>query len=313
MIRIAIIGYGKIARDQHVPAMTRHGGYDLKAVVTTTGTGPEGVPVYPSAAEMLEAMRGEIDAVTISTPPGPRYGIARQCLAAGLDLLLEKPPASTLGQIEELRDQAARAGRVLFTTWHSQHAAAVDQARELLKDKCIAAMQICWHEDVNKYHPGQDWVWGPGGFGVFDPGINALSIAVRIVPDRLILDEALLRVPANRQQPIVARLKLSSSVADGPIEATFDWCPATEDEWTIKVQPVAGPKVVLRHGGAEIEIDGKVQEPSGPGEYPSIYAEFATLVADRRSHVDFEPLRIVADAFMTGNREQAPPFEWRAA
>jgi predicted dehydrogenase len=311
MIRLAIIGYGKIARDAHLPALTKHGGYELKAVVTRGGQTPEGVRCFPDAGEMLAAMKGEIDAVTISTPPEPRYAIARQCLDAGLDMLLEKPPATTLGQIQELAVDCEKAGRVLFTTWHSQYAAAVEQARETLAGKRIAGMRICWHEDVNKYHPGQDWVWGPGGFGVFDPGINALSIAVKIVPGRLILDKAVLRVPANRQQPIIAKLKLSSPVADGPIEATFDWCPTSEDEWTIIVQPVDAPELVLRHGGSEISSGGEQQSATGPGEYPSIYAEFAKLVAERRSHVDYEPLRIVADAFMTADREQAPAFEWR--
>lgn len=312
MIRLAIIGYGKIARDQHVPALTGHGGYDLKGAVTTTGAGPDGIPVFRTTDEMLDALKGQIDAVAISTPPEPRYDIARKCLAAGLDMLLEKPPATTLGQIQELEAECAKAGRVLFTTWHSQYAAAVEQARNVLASERIASMRICWHEDVNKYHPGQDWVWGPGGFGVFDPGINALSIAVKIVPGRLILDDAVLHVPANRQQPIVALLKLSSPVADGPIEAMFDWRPTTDDRWTITVQPAGGPELVLRHGGAEIAIGGKVNAPTGPGEYPGIYAEFAKLVAERRSHVDYEPLRIVADAFMTANREQAPAFKWRA-
>ncbi|GAO38027.1 hypothetical protein SCH01S_03_00010 [Sphingomonas changbaiensis NBRC 104936] len=311
MIRLAIIGYGKIARDQHYPALTNHGGYELKGVVTTAGSGPDGVPVFRTTEDLLQALKGEIDAVTISTPPEPRYNIARQCLAAGLDMLLEKPPASTLGQIQELAVDCEKAGRVLFTTWHSQYAAAVEQARDVLAGARIASMRICWHEDVNKYHPGQDWVWGPAGFGVFDPGINALSIAVKIVPGKLILDEAVLRVPANRQQPIIARLKLSSPVADGPIEATFDWCPTTEDEWTITVQPVGGPEVVLRHGGSEIEIGGQAHAPTGLGEYPGIYAAFAKLVQGRRSHVDYEPLRLVADAFMTADREPAPAFEWR--
>ena len=311
MIRFAIIGYGKIARDQHLPSLRAHGGYELKAVVTTAGGEPDGARLFRSAEELLAARGSELDAVAIATPPGPRYAIARQCLAAGLDLLLEKPPASTLGQIEELRDEAARRRRVIFTTWHSQYAAAVDQARDLLRDTRIATMRICWHEDVNKYHPGQDWVWGPSGFGVFDPGINALSIATRIIPGRLILEDALLRIPANRQQPIVARLKLGSPVADGPMEATFDWCPASEDEWTITIQPRGAPEIVLRHGGAELLVGGETRPATGPGEYPGIYAEFAKLVAERRSLVDIEPLRLVADAFMTAKRETAPPFEWR--
>jgi D-galactose 1-dehydrogenase len=311
MIRLAIVGYGKIARDQHYPSLKAHGGYDLKAVVTTTGDPPEGARLFKNTDELLANMAGELDAVAISTPPGPRYAIARHCLAAGLDLLLEKPPSPTLGEIEDLADAAASAGRVLFTTWHSQYAAAVDQARALLAGQRIASMRICWHEDVNKYHPGQNWVWEAEGFGVFDPGINALSIASRIMPGKLILDEAVLRVPANRQQPIIARLKMSSPAADGPIRATFDWCPATEDEWTITVEPVGNAPIVLRKGGAELLVGGEPRAATGPGEYPAIYAEFARLVAERRSHVDIEPLRLVADAFMTAKREVAPPFEWR--
>jgi D-galactose 1-dehydrogenase len=312
LIQLAIIGFGKIARDAHLPALTAYGGYELKAVVTTQGCDQAGVRCFAGTDELLAALGGELDAVTISTPPGPRYAIARQCLEAGLDCLLEKPPTTTLGEIEELRALAEARGRVLFTTWHSQYASAVKQARALLAGKRIAGMRITWHEDVNTYHPGQDWVWEAEGFGVFDPGINALSIASRIMPGRLIMEDALLRVPEGRQQPIVARLKLSSPVADGPISAVFDWCPTAADEWTIAVQPQDGPELVLSKGGADLTVGGEVVPASGPGEYPAIYAAFAELVRERRSHVDAEPLRLVADALMIGKREVAPAFTWKA-
>lgn len=312
MIRLGIIGFGKIARDAHLPALAAHGGYDLKAVVTHSGCDQVRARCFDTADAMLAEMSGELDAVTISTPPGPRYALARQCLDAGLDLLLEKPPTTTLGEIDELAAEAGHRGRVLFTTWHSQHAAAVDQARDVLAGKRIASMRICWHEDVNKYHPGQDWVWEPEGFGVFDPGINALSIASRIMPGKLILEDAVLRIPENRQQPIVAKLTMSSPAADGPLHATFDWCPAAEDEWTITVELADGSKVELRRGGAELLLDDEPQPATGPGEYPAIYAGFARLVADRRSRVDTEPLRLVADALMIGRREVAPKFSWKA-
>lgn len=311
MIRLAIIGFGKIARDAHLPALTAHGGYDLQAVVTTQGCGEANVRCFPTHGALLAEMAGELDAVTISTPPAPRYSIARQCLEAGLDCLLEKPPTTTLGEIEELRDLAERHGRVLFTTWHSQYAAAVEQARTLLAGRRIASVRITWHEDVNKYHPGQEWVWDAEGFGVFDPGINALSIASRIIPGKLIMEEAVLRIPEGRQQPIVARMKLGSPMADGPIGAEFDWCPAQAEEWTIAVQPADGPELLLTRGGAELSVGGEPVSATGPGEYPAIYDAFAKLVAARRSHVDAEPLRLVADALMIGRREAAPRFEWR--
>lgn len=313
MIRLAIIGFGKIARDAHVPALTTHGGYDLKAVVTTQGCGEADVRCFPTHEALLAEMAGELDAVTISTPPAPRYAIARQCLEAGLDCLLEKPPTTTLGEIEELRALTERHGRVLFTTWHSQYAAAVEQGRTLLAGHRIATMRIIWREDVNKYHPGQDWVWEAEGFGVFDPGINALSIASRIMPGKLIMEEAVLRIPEGRQQPIVARMKLGSPAADGPIEAEFNWCPVQDEEWTIAVQPADGPELLLTGGGTELSVGGEPVFATGPGEYPAIYNEFAELVAARRSHIDAEPLRLVADALMIGRREAAPKFEWRTS
>ena len=311
MIRLGIIGFGKIARDAHVPALQAVGGFELKAVVTRSGCDQSDVRCFETGDAMLAAMAGELDAVTISTPPGPRYAIGRQCLEAGLDCLLEKPPTTTLGEIEELRDLADQRGRVLFTTWHSQHAAAVEQTRALLVGQRISSLRICWHEDVNKYHPGQDWVWEAEGFGVFDPGINALSIASRIMPGKLIVEDATLRIPANRQQPIVARLTLSSPAADATLSAVFDWCPASEDEWTIAIETADGRRLDLRDGGAVLAVDGVDQFSQGLGEYPSIYEDFARLVKERRSRVDIDPLRLVADALMVGRREIAPSFEWR--
>lgn len=313
MIRLAIIGFGKIARDAHLPALRAHSGYDLKAVVTTSGCDQAELRCFPDADAMLAAMAGQIDAVAISTPPGPRYAIARKCLAAGLDCLLEKPPTPTIGEIEALRDEANERGRVIFTTWHSQYAAAVEQARALLADKRIASMRITWREDVNKYHPGQDWVWEAEGFGVFDPGINALSISSRILPARLIMEEAVLRIPEGRQQPIAARMTLSSPAADGPIDALFDWSPVEAEEWTIAVQPIDGPALELTQGGGVLSVGGEPVAATGDGEYPGIYAAFAEMVAARRSHVDIEPLRLVADALMIGRREAAPAFAWRAS
>ncbi|RYY45683.1 MAG: hypothetical protein EOP59_04060 [Sphingomonadales bacterium] len=64
----------------------------------------------------------------------------------------------------------------------------------------------------------------------------------------------------------------------------------------------------LRDGGARLWIDGVEQTVERDAEYPLIYDLFAQLVAERRSLVDREPLRIVADAFLVGRREPVEPF-----
>jgi D-galactose 1-dehydrogenase len=44
----------------------------------------------------------------------------------------------------------------------------------------LTGLHIDWKEDAEKYHPGQTWIWDIGGFGVFDAGVNGLSILSRL-------------------------------------------------------------------------------------------------------------------------------------
>jgi predicted dehydrogenase len=305
-IRIAIIGYGKIAKDQHLPSIAADPSFELAAVVSPRAPADAGVPVFRSHEELLEAMAGRLDAVAICTPPTVRLRVAEACFAAGLHVLLEKPPAATLGEIEEIERLGLEAERTLFTAWHSQHAAAVAGARAVLAGKTVAALQIHWHEDVRKWHPGQEWIWAPGGFGVFDPGINALSIATRILPSRLFVREADLAFPQNRQTPIAARIAFEGE--PGRFGADLDWRYTEGERWTIRVETGDGTTVELLDGGARMMVDGEPRAAQGPGEYPSLYARFAELVEARESEVDREPLRIVADAMLVGRREMVEPF-----
>ena len=297
--RIAIIGFGKIAADQHAPAIAADPKFELVASVSRSGTGPE--PKFTSHLDMLKAIP-ELDAVAITTSPGPRYQIARDCIAAGLDVLLEKPPTVTLGEIEDLAAFAKAKRVVLFATWHARHNPAVIAAADLLAGKRVKAMRIVWHEDVEKWHPGQQWIWDPGGFGVFDPGINALSIATRIFPGALVVSGAELTYRGDAQTPIAAELVFASPAADAPMSGSFDWRRTEGEEWTITIETADGMTVELVDGGSKLIVDGEAHAAPGIGEYPDIYRRFGELVAKRESEVDVSPLRLVADALLIGRR-----------
>src|SRR5207237_8017004 len=126
----AIIGSGKIAADQHFPATAANSAFTLEGSVSRSGTGP--APNFTSHTDLLAAIK-DLDCAAITTPPGPRYEIARDCIAAGLHLLLENPPTVTLGEIEELAELATAKGVTLFTTSHAQANAAVTWAPDLVK------------------------------------------------------------------------------------------------------------------------------------------------------------------------------------
>ena len=305
-IRIAIIGFGKIAADTHVPAIRANPRFELVASSSRSGQGEE--RCFTDWRELIRRVDG-LEAVAITTPPGPRFEIARECVIAGLHCLLEKPPTAGLSQIADLACLAESEQRSLYTTWHAQHHPAVDAAAQALAGKRIASLGITWHEDVHKWHPGQAWVWEPGGFGVFDPGINAFSIATRIFPGGLFVESADLFVPANAQTPIAADVRFTSPEADGPLSASLDWRKTDGEEWTIKVVTSDGSTVLLQEGGAKLTIDGVAGPDDVEGEYPGIYAKFVDLVDERESLVDVAPLRLVADCLLLGRHHGVEPVQ----
>src|SRR5919205_1100946 len=291
-LKIAILGFGKIAEDQHVPSIAANPRFELVATSSRSGHGVE--RVFTDWRELIRSAEG-LEAVAITTPPGPRYEIARECVLAGLHCLLEKPPAAGLAEIADL-DCLAQAQQVsLFTTWHAQHHATVDAAAKALASKRIASMEILWHEDVHKWHPGQQWIWQPGGFGVFDPGINAFSIATKIFPGSLFVQSADLSIPENAQTAIAADVTFYSPQADGPLTASLDWRRTEGEEWTISVTTSDGTELRLESGGSRLVLNGETMDDHGPGEYPDIYRRFVDLIDERRSLVDLAPLRLVAD------------------
>lgn len=300
-IGIGIIGYGKIAADQHVPSIQGNERFRLLATSSRSGQGVE--RTFTDWRQMICEVEG-LEAVAITTPPGPRLEIAAECAAAGLHILLEKPPAATISEGEQYRTLAAQHDVTIFATWHARYHPAVLTAADLLAGKTVSALAITWHEDVHKWHPGQDWIWEPAGFGVFDPGINAFSIATAIMPQPLFVKSADLQVPENAQTPIAAEV----SFGDG-LGASLDWRRSGGEEWTIAVETADGLNLRLEKGGEDLVVNGERQPPEGVGEYPSIYARFLDLIDNRRSDVDLTPLRLVADCLLVGRQRRAAAVE----
>jgi D-galactose 1-dehydrogenase len=303
-IAVGIVGFGKIARDQHVAAIEANRAFVLRCVADAAVTAAP-VRRYPSIESMLAAHDAP-QAVAICTPPQARYRTARHALERGKHVLLEKPPATTLGELEDLRALARSRGATLLCAWHSQFAPAVTPARDWLATRTLRHVRIDWREDVRVWHPGQRWIWEPGGFGVFDPGINALSIASRILPKRLFVRAALLKYPENCATPIAAELTLADA-DDTPISASFDFLQTGPQTWEIAVDTDEG-HLLLSHGGARLVLAGRETPLLPHTEYSALYAHFAELIAKQRSDVDATPLALVADAFLLGRREAAPAF-----
>jgi predicted dehydrogenase len=235
------------------------------------------------------------------------FDAALTSLRAGCHVMLEKPPTATTRQIALLADEARRLDRTLFQTWHSRFAAGVDAARDWLRTRELTSGRIVWKEDVHHWHPGQQWIFDAGGFGVFDPGINALSVLTEVLPTDVHVDGAMLEFPENQQAPIAANLRMRTS-AGTPIVAEFDFRQKGEQTWDIELMTTSG-RLELSNGGATLAIDGKAlaSDAGLAGEYPRLYQRFAQLVAAGQSEVDWRPFQLVADSFLIGERRIVAP------
>jgi D-galactose 1-dehydrogenase len=303
-IRLGLVGYGKIAQDQHVPAIRGSDRFELVAVATLGQHCPD-VPNFSSLAELLE-QGPQVDAIAFCTPPQGRFALVEQALRAGKHVLVEKPPCSTLGEALALIDEVNAAGVSGLFAWHSRFAPGVLNAKQWLEGKTLKQVRIDWKEQVRKWHPGQAWIWQAGGLGVFDPGINALSIITELLPRALFVESAHLNVPGNCQSPIAASLQMRSA-EQMRVVAELDFDHSVNEQWSIELECEEGV-MRLDAGGAQVTLDGVSQEVSEEGEYPVMYAHFARLIQAGKSDLDLQPLRIVADSFFVGSKTTVADF-----
>ena len=117
-MRIGLVGYGTGGRHFHAPFMAAARNVELTGVVArapetiaaVNADMPE-MKVFPSLQAMIEA--GEVDAVTITTPPQTRCVLVLQAIKAGLHVIADKPFAPNAQGASELEAAARNRGVIL--------------------------------------------------------------------------------------------------------------------------------------------------------------------------------------------------------
>lgn len=304
-IRIGIVGFGKIARDQHVSAIRNNPSFELTALISRSPPGGD-VPAFTSLEEAFAAGLN-LDAVAICTPPDVRLAQCRVASEHGCAILLEKPPAVTAGDALALKRMADEAGVPIFASWHSRFAPMIAQAMAWSEKHSLRRGQINWHEDARKWHPGQEWLWRQGGFGVFDPGINALSILTALYPLPWSVSGSHFDVPENVEMPLSACFTLHAGEAR--MEAALDFRVTAEEVWSIHLEADGGETLDLSEGGAALCINNGPISRAESREYAGLYQQFAELIRTGESDFDTSPLEIAEAAFASAKITKVSPIE----
>lgn len=168
-VRLALIGFGGMGRQY--AAMIRDGqveGMVLAGVCCRNAAGQQllraeypGVAIYRDVADTL-AHAEAFDAALIVTPHTSHVEIARQMVAAGKHILLDKPAGVYAREVRALVDQADKAGVSFGMIFNNRANPAFAKARELLHSGAIGtpvrAVWVCntWFR-TPAYHHSSPW------------------------------------------------------------------------------------------------------------------------------------------------------------
>ena len=141
MIRVGVIGCGKIAQVRHIPEYTDNpnvklaGFFDFNQERTQELADQYGAKAYSSAGDLLNDP--EIDAVSVCVANNAHAEISIQALEHGKHVLCEKPMAVTLADCEAMVDSAKRSGKILMIGQNQRLAKAHVQAKQLIQSGAI--------------------------------------------------------------------------------------------------------------------------------------------------------------------------------
>src|SRR5579862_6806828 len=115
MVRVGLIGFGMAGQAFHAPVIRGVEGMELACILERRGTRAQekyhGIRVARTLDELLADK--QIQLCVIATPNDSHFDLARACLLADRDVVVDKPFAPTLRESEELVRLAAQRGRLI--------------------------------------------------------------------------------------------------------------------------------------------------------------------------------------------------------
>ena len=134
---------------------------------------------------------GRVDLAHICTPPGSHIPLAVQCLEAGVPVLLEKPPALSLAQIDELIAVSEHAGVDVSAVFQHRFGSGARRAGALLRGgssglgigrPLVATCHILWYRDTDYFTVPWRGRWDvEGGGPTMGHGIHQFDLLLALL------------------------------------------------------------------------------------------------------------------------------------
>lgn len=150
---------------------------------------------FQSVDELIQSQ--SIDAVIIATPHYSHVEIAKKCLAAGLNVLVEKPISVSYGEAYELNKFAKKYSNQVFAIMYNQRTNRMySKAKELIESGALGEIRRAnfiitdWYRSQAYYNQGgwrASWS-GEGGGALINQCVHQLDILQWLIgmPEKII-------------------------------------------------------------------------------------------------------------------------------
>ena len=188
-LRVGIVGCGSIARAhalayQNNPRAELVGTFDIIPERAEDYAANFGATAYRSAAELIEARP---DLVSVATPPGSHTEVAVELLEGGCSVLLEKPPATNLADMDVLAAADEASSGSLYVVFQHRHGSGARRASRLLSTGAlgsprVAVCETLWYRPDSYFLPEWRGNWaGEGGGPTLGHGIHQIDLLLHLM------------------------------------------------------------------------------------------------------------------------------------
>ncbi len=195
-IGIALVGTGWIA-ERHLKALRQSGSFRVIGAFKGTHRAEElerrccewGIRPYRSYKELLESR--EVEAVAILSPTSLHFEQTMQAIDAGKHVLLEKPAALELSEIDTMQKASRDSGLVVFPAHNFVYRPVVVRARELIGSGKLGTISYASFRTVLYIVAPDGWrkeLKLSGGGALIDSGMHLVYQSLYLMgkPSRLV-------------------------------------------------------------------------------------------------------------------------------
>jgi predicted dehydrogenase len=189
MLRVGIVGCGSIARAhalsyQNNPRVELVGVVDVDLLRAGEFAASHGTTAYGSCRELLDH---QPDLVSVATPPGNHTEVAAELLESGCSVLLEKPPATTLADMDVLAAAEKVSSGSVYVVFQHRHGSGARRAHQLMRSGAlgtprVAVCETLWYRPDSYFLPEWRGNWaGEGGGPTLGHGIHQIDLLLHLM------------------------------------------------------------------------------------------------------------------------------------